>query len=211
MTRLWNNPRTAFPFGNRLAEQSELFREVRHHTANSRAYNRDRINNRSRGGAVEVFDHVIIQANDPVPLTHRYDPQWVVTRVRGNVISVIHQTTGMNRVLNRDKIKVVPADMAWDDINPRPTRAHIRQRQAAAGLPITKAHEDTQVSQSIDNANNQIIPSTLPSADPPVRKSRAEKRVSAEVPHTQPVIKLRRLSPEQWTVVEDMDVSCLFL
>ena len=53
-------------------------------------------------------------------MTSRWDPEWVVTRVRGPVVFLHHQRSGKTTVLNKEKVRIVNPEQHWDDCRPRP-------------------------------------------------------------------------------------------
>ena len=66
--------------------------------------------------------------NEPLSLTSRWDPFWQVVQIRQKVITIVHQQSVTRRV-NRDKVKVVDPEIAWDQLAPRPKRAAERTAQ----------------------------------------------------------------------------------
>ena len=61
-------------------------------------------------------------AHEKAPLDAKWDHEYIVTRVKGPVLTVVNQRTNKRRVVNRDKVKLVNPDLEWDDVRPRPTR-----------------------------------------------------------------------------------------
>ena len=47
-------------------------------------------------------------------------------KVNGKAITISHPTTGVRQVVNRDQIRVVDPDIAWDNVHPRPRRMQAR-------------------------------------------------------------------------------------
>ena len=83
-------------------------------TANSRKYNRERINARATAGEIKVGDTVVVKAHERLTLTSKWDPQYEVYDVCGPVVRVKNQQNGNTRVLNKSKVIVVDPDMIWD-------------------------------------------------------------------------------------------------
>ena len=54
--------------------------------------------------------------------TAHYDPHWVITRVHGPVVWIVHQETGKRKTVNKDKVVLVDPEISWDHINRRPVR-----------------------------------------------------------------------------------------
>ncbi|ELU08635.1 hypothetical protein CAPTEDRAFT_216803, partial [Capitella teleta] len=82
---------------------------------------------------VSVGDHVTLLANPPLTLISKREPMFIVTRVQGPVITCRHKQTGKVKVVNKDKVKVCDPDIAWEGINPRPTRYNLSRSQP---LPV---------------------------------------------------------------------------
>ena len=86
-------------------------------------------------------------ACDKSPLENKYDAVYLVTRVRGPVITIVHQPTGKKRVLNRDKLRLVNPDLVWDQVQPRRSRAQ-RTRRLSQYLEVqpgeSREHELAQ-------------------------------------------------------------------
>ena len=98
-------------------------------TEETRAYNRARLQRRAIAQDIHVGDSVMILAHGRTPLTSRWDPQYIVTRIQGTTHWVRHQTTNKVRKLHREKLRLVDPTITWDEVPPRPRR----QRQAAHG------------------------------------------------------------------------------
>ena len=95
----------------------------------SRHYNWERLSKQARAGEINPGDHVVVVAQESTPLDPKWDHGYVVTRVRGSVITVVGPRN-RRRVLNRDKIKLAHPDSDWQDLRPRLTRT---QRRGDAG------------------------------------------------------------------------------
>ena len=91
----------------------------------SRHYNWERLSKQARAGEINPGDHVVVVAQESTPLDPKWDHGYVVTRVRGSVITVVGPRN-RRRVLNRDKIKLAHPDSDWQDLRPRLTRTHRR-------------------------------------------------------------------------------------
>jgi transposase InsO family protein len=119
----------ASQFGNRLSDMASAMKMARENLMSSRIYNRERINARAARGNVIVGDTVILKANEKLTMTASWDPQWEVIRTRGQVVWLRHQQTGQQKVVNRNKVKVIDPNINWDAINPRPIRKRHRKAQ----------------------------------------------------------------------------------
>ena len=106
----------------RLQDMYESLREARKMTQASREHNRKRLAAKANTGDLKVGDSVVILAQEPLTLTSRWDPRWFITQIRQKVIWVQHQPSGAQKILNRNKVRLVDPDMAWDAVHPRPHR-----------------------------------------------------------------------------------------
>ena len=95
----------------------------------SRHYNWERLSRQARAGEMNPGDHVVVVAQESTRLDPKWDHGYVVTRVRGSVITVVGPRN-QRRVLNRDKIKLAHPDSDWQDLRPHLTRT---QRRGDAG------------------------------------------------------------------------------
>ena len=118
ITRLLRNQ----PLDARLTDVSSALRAAIEETYNARKYNRERLAKQANQGIINVGDTVVVKAQEPLSLTSKWDPQWTVTAVKGKVVTLIHQQTSKQKVLNVDKVRVVDPNIIWDDVNPRPIR-----------------------------------------------------------------------------------------
>ena len=111
-------------FQDRLYEHDKAIAIARKMTENSRKYNRERVNAKANATDVKVGSHVVYKAPESsrLPFTSKWDPKWLVTRVRGPVIWITQQETGKQRTVNRDKVIIVDPEMSWEQVNPRPIR-----------------------------------------------------------------------------------------
>ena len=115
------------PIFGRLHDLYEALRAAQQLTLDSRKHNRERLARKANVGGVEVGDSVVIKAEEPLTLTSKWEPQWVVTQVRGKALWLTHQHTGKQKILNREKVRVVDPEIIWDELRPRPKRrANVR-------------------------------------------------------------------------------------
>ena len=70
-------------------------------TEDSRKYNHERLARKANEQHISPGDSVVIRAEGRVSLTSRWDPEWVVTRVKGPVVFLHHQRSGKTKVLNK--------------------------------------------------------------------------------------------------------------
>ena len=111
-------------FQDRLYEHDKTLGIARTMTENSRKYNRERVNAKATATEITVGSQFVckVPESSRLPFTSKWDPKWLVTRVRGPVIWITQQDTGKRKTVNRDKVILVDPEMSWDEINKRPIR-----------------------------------------------------------------------------------------
>lgn len=127
--------------GDRIDRLAQAFKEAARATQESRKYNRERLTKRAKAGQLRHGDHVVLLAQERAPLDSKWDHVYVVTRIQGPVITINNERTGKQRTVNRDKLRLVNPDLAWDDVNPRLTRA---QRRAPIYVPVSSSKQPDQ-------------------------------------------------------------------
>ena len=82
-------------FQDRLYEHDKALGIARTMTENSRKYNRERVNAKATATEITVGSHVVykVPESSRFPFTCKWDPKWLVTRVRGPVIWITKQDT----------------------------------------------------------------------------------------------------------------------
>ena len=158
----------------RLQHVADALRTARQVTEKSRHYNRQRLARQANAGRITEGDTVIIKAAEPLSLTSTWDPQWTVTKVRDKVIWLTHQQTGKQKVLNRNKVKLVDPNIVWDELNPRPIR-NPRKSTKLTGLAPRAIRQD--------HAAQEPTPSTSKAATkvkPTMKRRRHESHSSEE-------------------------------
>lgn len=156
-------------FGNRLDDLSTALRTASQLTLASRNHNRQRLQQKANAGRIEVGDTVVLKADPRLKLTSRWDPKWQVTKVSGLALHVRNQLSGVCKVVNREKVKLVDPELVWDEVNPRPKRD--RKRKPAfydgkpAGTPATQEdpliHDGNQAEEPAilkDSAQQTLTP-----------------------------------------------------
>ena len=113
----------------RLQDVAEALKAAAARTKDARLHNRRRLAKKANAGQLSVGDHVTLLVNEPLTMTSRWDPYWQVVQIRGKVIWIVHQQTATTRRVNRDKVKVVDPEVAWDELAPRPKRAAEKRAQ----------------------------------------------------------------------------------
>ena len=124
-----------FTLDNRLENQAQVMQKAAEHTKESRHYNRERLNRKANSKTFNVGDTVLFKAQERLTLTAKWDHGWVVTRVRGKVVHLLHPQTGKTAIANVDKVKHVDPSTAWDEVRPRPRRVQQRRRPEVINPP----------------------------------------------------------------------------
>ena len=192
------SPNSEYTFANRLAMQSEIFREAAHATKDSRKSNKERLDKKANAKEIKVGDHVILKANEPLSLTAKWDYGYLVTKVNGLVIDLMHPESGATLRVNREKVVVTDSDIAWEEVSPRPRRQ--RQRVKQVHVPkrrdTTRNRRDSSADSCISNHSNTSTASKrssgangagnktqqpvpvfkAPTALPPLSRNRSVKR-----------------------------------
>ena len=88
----------------------------------NREYNLDRLNKQANAGPLEVGDTVIMIARDTAKMDPKWDYGFMVTRIRGKVITVVGPN-GVRKQVARENIKKVNPDVKWADLRKPHTRA----------------------------------------------------------------------------------------
>ena len=205
LTRLLTVNRDNY-FGNRLDDLAIALKMARQATTDSRRYNRERLARRADCDDVKVGDTVVVKAEERVTLTSRWDPMWEVTRVRGPVVWIRQQQTGKIKVLNREKVRIVDPDMAWEDINPRPVQD--QRRRAAIPAPIDRLvttrgppADQPAVAPPLQ-INTQLPTSRTPPPTPPLTHPEA-----AQSEEPEPMVSEEGLQSERSPSLEPMETQ----
>ena len=119
-------------FGNRLDNQAQALRQARVFSEEARKYNKARLAKKANAGIINPGDTVVLLAPEPVTLTSKWDPHWIVTRVAKTTVFLRHQPSGHTKKVHRSKVRLVDPDMVWDEVPPRP-----RRKQHRGGLQVT--------------------------------------------------------------------------
>jgi hypothetical protein len=147
---------------NRLQLQEQIMKEAEQHTRDSRHYNRQRLARRANAGKLQVGDRVILKAQEALTMTAKWDFGYTITRVRGNVVYLLHPQTGKTTQVNRDKVRLVSPDVAWDEVRPRPRR--VQKRVIRYKRPDTPPREESPARRPLA-ADNTEAPTTGPAND----------------------------------------------
>ena len=144
LTRMLGRTDGADPrsFGQRLDALAEAFQDAARATEDSRKYNRTRLQKRATAGPLQPGDHVIMTSQERAPLDSKWDHVFIVTKVRGPVISIYNQEKNKYRTVNRNKLRLVEPDLVWDDVNHRVTRTERRRLYIPPPKPSTSSVDD---------------------------------------------------------------------
>jgi len=114
-------------FRSRLADMSDVYKQAKLLTEDSRKYNRERLARKANAGEIEVGDTVIVAANEPLTLTAKWDHQFEVIRRVKTTFWLRNQVTGKVIKVHREKIRLVDPNLPWDDVATRPRRQIIHR------------------------------------------------------------------------------------
>ena len=129
-------------------------------TEKSRLYNRDRLTQRARAENITIGDTIAIRAMEGAPLDPKWDHGYVVTRVRGSVITAVGPGN-RQRTINRCQVRLVDAEAAWEELRPRQTRTQ-RLRDQASRNPAPPAPPNTPLEPRLDPALRNPAPPAPP-------------------------------------------------
>ena len=158
--RLWAPPAETenHVLASRVEELSEAFREAAKRTEKSRLYNRERLTQRAQAENITIGDTIAIRAMEGAPLDPKWDHGYVVTRVRGSVITAVGPGN-RQRTINRCQVRLVDAEAAWEELRPRQTRTQ-RLRDQASRNPAPPAPPNTPLEPRLDPALRDPAPPT---------------------------------------------------
>ncbi len=113
---------------------------------------------------LRVGDYVTVNCPEPVTLTHLRDGALRIVALNGKVAGVVPINLEAGRAppptkyLSVDRLRPVPADVTWEELNPRvrrnrgPVDARVTVREPTAqtgSLPITEPQPSTQVTRQV--------------------------------------------------------------
>lgn len=202
-------------WSDRLQQQAYVMAHAARATAASRYYNRQRLLEKANAQKVEVGDRVMVRGQRLTPLTAKWDHHFIVTGVRGKVITVLHVPTGKTQRWNRNKVRLVDPDVSWDGIRIRPRAQNVElpttstfagpvrpPRAVAPLLPQDDEMVPLPARAPKRAAPDPQEPLQLPKRQHTERASAQKRQPSAPSVHSMQLRKRPRWSDEQ------MDVLC---
>ena len=131
---------------------------------NSRNADRARLLARADAQSLQVGDYCLLLANERVTLSSRFDPLWLITRLRGSTVWLHQQSTGQIRQVHRSKVRLADATLAWDEITVRPRRkqaprTRVRTRVLGDDDIVLRDNKQTRANKSRSSAEPCVVPS----------------------------------------------------
>ena len=83
--------------------------------------------------------------------------------MNGKVLTLLHPTTGVSQIVNREQVRLADPDIAWDEVHPRPRRKQGAVRAKVGRRPEADAPDDAPDApdalpvQAPDNANHVLL------------------------------------------------------
>lgn len=189
-------PRKGDRVNNEAAERAMLLarsiEEAKENILDSRRYNLLRLQRQANAEPLSVGDRVVIVNNETASLDPPFDHVFLVTRVLGNVISLLGPNHEIKNV-NRDKVRKVPAGLNWGDRRRKQPRVRNRQTVVIPGhvavQPVGGALGDQRRAPPAE-VNTSTQPTAPPPADPAdpalnQAQERARDVTEGGVPHAQ--------------------------
>ena len=168
-------------FKNRVELQADLMAAAAKATEDSRVYNKRRLERQANASVLNVGDTVILKAREPLSLTAQWDYRFLVTKINGKVVTIVQPVTGVLKVVNREHLRVVNPDIAWERVHSRPRRTQVRAR---GYHPVI--HYDNEKAVPAD----QHAPPTPRNVRARSRLLHREDRVTAQLPPNLPLPRL---------------------
>ena len=168
LSRTLDRPRH-WDLHQRLSTQADVLKAAAEATRASRQHNRDRLARQANAAQLNVGDRVILRAREPLSLTAKWDPGYTVNRINGKVITITHHTTGARQIVNRDQIRLVDPDVAWEEVAPRPKRQQARPRLPVEARLRAAAEPEDQDDEPVGRERERPRPARR---DDPVEQER---------------------------------------
>jgi hypothetical protein len=115
---------------------------------------------------VSVGDGITINCAEPVTLSHLRDNAFKVVSVKGKVVGYVPlfgKQPSKPRYINIDRVRPVPQNVSWDEINPRPrrNRTNTDVRTWTRPLELPNLHLSTGQNR-VERDDGQRSPAPLP-------------------------------------------------
>ena len=115
-------------FGNRLDNLATALQQALVDMEQSRRADRAQLLARADAQTLQVGDQCLLLANERVTLSSRFDPLWLITRLRGSIVWLHQQSTGQIRTVHRSKVRLADPTLVWDEITVGPRRKQAPQK-----------------------------------------------------------------------------------
>ena len=139
LPRQQHTPRPGVPeqtlVAERLEELSKAFEEAARRTDASRAYNTERLQKRANATDLALGDHVMVLVPNRSSMDPKWDHGYIVTCIRGPVITVVDGKGQGRRRVNRRMVRKVDPDANWQELRDRQTRAQRMRAQERSVAP----------------------------------------------------------------------------
>ena len=116
----------------RLDTLSSAFQEAARRTEESRHSNMQRPQRRATAGDLSLGDHVCVLAQGRTSMDPKWDHGFIVTRIRGPVVTVVGPRNS-RRAVNRVHVRLVDPGADWEELNPR-VSVHQQRRDKLRNL-----------------------------------------------------------------------------
>ncbi|MCP3887667.1 MAG: DDE-type integrase/transposase/recombinase [Desulfobulbaceae bacterium] len=180
LTRLLDEDRSR-NLSNRLEMHADLMQRAARATEESRHYNRERLKRQANAKEINEGDTVILKAREPLSLTAKWDFGFLVTKVNGKVLTILHPSTGVKQIVNRDQVRLADPDIAWDEVHPRPRRQQIRVHRKYGKRPDAAPRAATPPdAASPDSTPPATPPPIAAKTQPPLPRFRVKRRIDTD-------------------------------
>lgn len=179
MTTAINNSQNTEVFADdRLATLAHTWHQARTALRQERETNEELQRRKRLGQPLQLGDNVIVLLPGmKAAFQPRWDTRWQVIRARDPVYWIRHQQTGHEKVLNRTRLRWVPADIDWSLISDKPLNNQDR--------PQTR-------SQTLATMDGQLRAALMEDPPPPSQENQqqlgavaTDGHVSSTFPHMQ--------------------------
>ena len=153
--------------GQRVDEITRSLQVAVRNAYRNRQYNVARLTAAANAKPLNIGDTVVLLSHDGTKLDHTWEHGFIITRIRGNVVTVVGHN-GQIKNVSRDQVKQVPGDIEWAHIRKKQTRTQRRAAAVAADNTQQRAQTDIQEGRvHQDDAHTQARPPVHPQMPPP--------------------------------------------